>query len=150
MENVCDNTTTGTKEKCNDHHQLTCTVDSISSIARLARTGETPLSVGALCILMTVVQVIPLTFIDVYTVEQKQVMILLNFPKTDITYHCSLTHFHLVCSLSHSHKGNYQWCYYTLVHILHCCWCTHPHLEKGSKGKIFIQACNISYNAHAH
>ena len=47
------------------YNELTCTVDSISSVASIAGAGETSLCVGALCILMTVVQVITLTLIDV-------------------------------------------------------------------------------------
>ena len=49
---------------------LTCTVDSISSVARIAGAGETSLGVSALCILMTVVQVITLTFINIYSEVQ--------------------------------------------------------------------------------
>ena len=48
---------------------LTCASDTISSIARVAGTVETPLCVSALCILMTVVQVITPTFVNVCTVE---------------------------------------------------------------------------------
>ena len=48
------------------HSELTCAaVDTISSVARVARTGVTPLCVSALCILITVVQVITLTLIDI-------------------------------------------------------------------------------------
>ena len=46
------------------HIQLTCTDNSISSIARAAGAGETPLCVITLCILMTVV-FIPPTFINI-------------------------------------------------------------------------------------
>ena len=70
-------------------------------------------------------------------------MILLKFPKTDITYHYSLTHSCPAGSLSHSHKGNYQWCYCTFVDSLHCCWCTHPHLEKGSKVFKHVMSCTM-------
>ena len=45
--------------------QLTCTVDSISSVARVAGAGETSLSVSAVCILTTVVELIILTLINV-------------------------------------------------------------------------------------
>ena len=44
---------------------LTCTVDSISSVAKVTGAGVIPHCVSALCILMAVVQVITLTFIDV-------------------------------------------------------------------------------------
>ena len=44
---------------------LTCTDDSISSVARVARTFETPFCVSAVCILMTVVQDITRTLINV-------------------------------------------------------------------------------------
>ena len=43
----------------------TCTFSAISNVALIAGTVETPLGVNALCILMTVVQVITLTFINV-------------------------------------------------------------------------------------
>ena len=49
---------------------LTCTVDPISSVARITGAGETPLCVNALCILMTVVQDITLTLIDIYNEVQ--------------------------------------------------------------------------------
>ena len=51
----------------NEH--LTCTVDSISSVTRIAGAGETSLGVDALCILMTVVRFI-LTLIDIYNEVQ--------------------------------------------------------------------------------
>ena len=44
--------------------KLTCTVDTISSVAGVARADETPLCVGAVCFLMTVVQVITITVIE--------------------------------------------------------------------------------------
>ena len=44
---------------------LTCTVDSISSVTWVAGAGVTSHCVSAMCILMTVVGVITLTFIDV-------------------------------------------------------------------------------------
>ena len=44
---------------------LTCTADSISSVAKVTGAGVTPLCVSALCPLMTVVEVITLTFINV-------------------------------------------------------------------------------------
>ena len=47
------------------YNELTCTVDPISSVARVAGAGETSLCVSALCILMTVVEVITLTFINI-------------------------------------------------------------------------------------
>ena len=53
------------------YNELTCTVDPISSVARVAGTGETPLCVRALCILMTVVQVITLTLIDICAEHSK-------------------------------------------------------------------------------
>ena len=53
------------------HNELTCTVDPISSVASAARTGETPLHVNTLCILMAVVQVIVLTLIDICIVHSK-------------------------------------------------------------------------------
>ena len=47
------------------YNGLTCTVDPISSVARVAGAGVNPLCVSAVCILMTIVQVITLTFIDI-------------------------------------------------------------------------------------
>ena len=47
------------------YNELTCTVDPISSVARVAGAGEIPNRVSAVCILMTVVQIITLTFIDI-------------------------------------------------------------------------------------
>jgi len=44
---------------------LTCTVDSISSVAMIAGAGESSLCVSAVCILTTVVELIILTLIDV-------------------------------------------------------------------------------------
>ena len=44
---------------------LTCTVDSISSVAKVTGAGVTPHCVRALCPLMTVVGVITLTLINV-------------------------------------------------------------------------------------
>ena len=41
----------------------TCAGDPISSVAGVAGTAETPLSVNALCILMTVVVFVTLTLI---------------------------------------------------------------------------------------
>ena len=52
------------------NEDLTWTVDSISSVARVAGAGETSLCVSALCILMTVVEVITLTLIDIYNEVQ--------------------------------------------------------------------------------
>ena len=51
---------------------LTCTVDSISSIARVASAGETSLRVCAVCILVTVV-LIALTLINVCIEVHKMV-----------------------------------------------------------------------------
>jgi len=48
----------------NELQQLTCTADSISSVARVAGAGKTSFSVSAACIAMTVV-FINYTFIDV-------------------------------------------------------------------------------------
>ena len=45
-------------------------VDSISSVARIAGAGITPLCVCAVCILMTVVQVINLALIDICTKQK--------------------------------------------------------------------------------
>ena len=45
---------------------LTCTVDSISSVAKVTEAAVISLCVSALCILMAVVQVITLTFINIY------------------------------------------------------------------------------------
>ena len=45
--------------------ELTCTVDSISSVTRVARAGETTLCVSAVCIHMAIVQAITLTLINV-------------------------------------------------------------------------------------
>ena len=56
----------------NEH--LTCTVDTISSVARVAGAGETSLCVNALCILMTIVQVITPTFIDIYNEPKNNVV----------------------------------------------------------------------------
>ena len=44
---------------------LTCTVDTISRVTRVAGAGVTPHCVNALCTLMAVVQVITLTFINI-------------------------------------------------------------------------------------
>ena len=44
---------------------FSCTVDSISIVASIAGTVEASLRVSALCILMTVVHVITLTFVNV-------------------------------------------------------------------------------------
>ena len=49
--------------------QLTCTVDSISSVARVAGAGETSLCVSAVCILVAVIEFINLTLIDVCVSE---------------------------------------------------------------------------------
>ena len=49
---------------------LTCAVDPITSVARVAGAGETSLCVSAVCILMTIVQVITPTLIDVYSEVQ--------------------------------------------------------------------------------
>ena len=50
---------------------LTCTVDSISSVAKVTGAGVTPLCVSALCPLMTVVEVINLTLIDICIKKKK-------------------------------------------------------------------------------
>ena len=63
---------------------LTCTVDSISNIARVTGTVETSFCVSALCILMTVVQVITLTFVNVYTVEYKWLLKVSAQPSRDL------------------------------------------------------------------
>ena len=52
------------------NEDLTCTVDTISSVARVAGAGETSLCVSALCILMAVVQVITPTLVDIYNEVQ--------------------------------------------------------------------------------
>ena len=50
---------------------LTCAGVSISTVSNVARTGVTPVHVSALCILITVVQFIHLTLIDVCIQEKK-------------------------------------------------------------------------------
>ena len=50
---------------------LTCTADSISSVAKVTGAGVTPLCVSALCPLMTVVEVINLTLIDICIKKKK-------------------------------------------------------------------------------
>ena len=46
---------------------LTCTVDPISTVTWVAKTGETPFCVSTLCICMTVVQIRALTLINICT-----------------------------------------------------------------------------------
>ena len=50
---------------------LTCTVDTISSVTRVAGAGVTPHCVSAQCIFMAVVQVITLTFINICMKEER-------------------------------------------------------------------------------
>ena len=50
---------------------LTCTVDTISSVTRVTGAGVTPHCVSALCILMTVVQVINLTLVKICMKHKK-------------------------------------------------------------------------------
>ena len=47
------------------YNELTCTDDSISSVARVTRASETSLCVCAACLLMAIVQAITLTLINV-------------------------------------------------------------------------------------
>ena len=76
------------------YNELTCAVDSISSVPRVAGAGETSLCVSALCILMTVVQVITPTLIDVCiehskpltTVQKNSIMLASD---NVVTYQCN-------------------------------------------------------------
>ena len=82
--------------------RLTCTGDPISSVARVASAGVTPLCVSALCILVTVVWVITPTFIDIYMKKQHTLKHISSADQRQFkSYHCSLFHFHLAGSLTH-------------------------------------------------
>jgi len=64
--NLCSTIFLSTGHRNTLLERLTCTDDSISSVARVARIVETPFCVTAVCILMTVVKVINLTYIYVW------------------------------------------------------------------------------------